>query len=196
MFQLEWAKKEKWSAEDNPDRYRSKLSVQDVSHLLQLRWEEHCVECAVPECYTSCSLYQRRDDGQCARFEYGIVPNRNFRGRYDFGADIRFRKWGKLEANLYKAFPIGTKDRLMHWLWKILPASIQRKLEYALRETWFEGVMDLDYFIIECHSPSTEPIELIVECFTYNDDRTRRPLYRHVARLREAATHSCNEGKG
>jgi len=191
MFQLTWANKEKWAKEDDTPQYKSDISPSGINHTLQLQWEEHCVECAVPECYTSCSLYQRRADGQCARFEYGIVANHNFTGRYNFGADVRFRKWGKIEANLYKAFPIGPKDKMMQWLWKILSPSLRTKLEYALRETYFENGLDFDHFLVECYSPSKEPLELFIEYFTYNEDRTRKPVYR--SRLN--VVHGINQFK-
>ncbi len=45
-----------------------------------LFWGEHCVECAAPACYSSCSLYEPRADGRCRRFEYGIYENTR-RGR-------------------------------------------------------------------------------------------------------------------
>lgn len=60
-----------------------------------LIWEEHCVECAAPACYSSCDLYSPTANGKCRRFEGGIVelrtPQRSL-------AHIRYRKWGKLEA--------------------------------------------------------------------------------------------------
>ena len=71
-----------------------------------LLWEEHCHECAIPQCYETCSLYVRRSDQKCARFVYGIYPNPNFSGLLPYGADIFFRRWAKLEAILY---PNGTR---------------------------------------------------------------------------------------
>ena len=61
-------------------------------------WEEHCVECAIPECYSVCPMYSRRADKNCARFSFGIVPNHKFNGAMGYGADIHFKKWAKLEA--------------------------------------------------------------------------------------------------
>lgn len=61
-------------------------------------WEEHCVECSPPDCYTSCILYTARVDQKCARFVNGIVPNYNASGAYSFGAEITFRRWAKLES--------------------------------------------------------------------------------------------------
>lgn len=70
----------------------------DVAMVAALVWEEHCVECALPSCYSTCPLYVRRADGKCARFEYGIVPNSAVSGLFPYGADVLFRRWAKLEA--------------------------------------------------------------------------------------------------
>ena len=60
-----------------------------------LIWEEHCVECAAPACYSTCDLYSPTANGKCRRFESGIqellVQSRSL-------AHISYRKWGKLEA--------------------------------------------------------------------------------------------------
>ena len=53
-------------------------------------WEEHCLECAMPDCYGSCPMFARGWHGRCVRvdgFEESV------RGT---GA-IRFRRWGKVE---------------------------------------------------------------------------------------------------
>lgn len=63
-----------------------------------LLWSEHCVECAAPECFQTCDLYQARPDQRCRRFEVGMRRNKNFRGQTGSAAEIVFGKWGKLEA--------------------------------------------------------------------------------------------------
>ncbi|OED38042.1 hypothetical protein AB833_21290 [Chromatiales bacterium (ex Bugula neritina AB1)] len=63
-----------------------------------LIWSEHCVECAAPECYQTCSLYQPRPDERCRRFEVGMRRNNYFRGVTGGAAEIVFGQWGKLEA--------------------------------------------------------------------------------------------------
>lgn len=62
-------------------------------------WEEHCLECAQPECFKSCPLYVRRPDENCARFSHGICENHHFEGLSPSGAEIRFRQWGKLQTS-------------------------------------------------------------------------------------------------
>src|SRR5690348_13493316 len=101
MFETRWANNHLWRAEPAVQGDRAtRLPREAVDKALFLVWDEHCVECAIPECYRSCPLYVRRRDGRCSRFVYGIYPNRDFTGHFDFGADIRFRQWAKLEAAL------------------------------------------------------------------------------------------------
>ncbi len=32
-----------------------------------LLWGEHCTECAAPDCFTTCDLYDARSDERCRR---------------------------------------------------------------------------------------------------------------------------------
>jgi len=97
MFEVTWKDDMKFSAltEVRP------LQIEDTKKILKvapLYWSEHCVECALPECYKTCKLYNPREDGKCARFSYGIFPNSSFSGHYQYGLDINFERWAKLEA--------------------------------------------------------------------------------------------------
>jgi FkbH-like protein len=78
----------------------SSLDPDDVESAYALLWMEHCIECAIPDCYSTCPLYVERRDRKCARLRYGIHPNPAFRGLFEFGADVHFRRWGKLESKL------------------------------------------------------------------------------------------------
>ena len=62
-----------------------------------LSWGEHCIECAAPDCYTSCDLYRPTETGKCRRFEGGIVRVKNGVDEAE-AALVRFNRWGKLEA--------------------------------------------------------------------------------------------------
>lgn len=66
-------------------------------------WEEHCTECAVPECFSTCELYSPRRDGGCHRFTGGIRRVRGAGGVFGDGAIVRFERWGKLQTLLPKA---------------------------------------------------------------------------------------------
>lgn len=61
-----------------------------------LSWGEHCIECAAPACYASCDLFDATKHGRCRRFEDGIVARTLPDGRT--AAEVKFRRWGKLEA--------------------------------------------------------------------------------------------------
>lgn len=61
-----------------------------------LSWGEHCIECAAPACYSTCDLFDPTKHGRCRRFDEGIVARPLPNG--GTGAEVRFRRWGKLEA--------------------------------------------------------------------------------------------------
>ncbi len=63
-----------------------------------LLWGEHCIECAAPDCFASCDLYDPRPDRRCRRFECGIFRNTAFPSASGYGAEVRFKRWGKIEA--------------------------------------------------------------------------------------------------
>ena len=60
-------------------------------------WQEHCSECAMPRCYSTCDYYRPRPDYKCQRFDGGVqllsatqwttAPMR-----------LRFGKWARLLA--------------------------------------------------------------------------------------------------
>lgn len=103
MFEPEFADKGHWSRQPTSAQlWHSALHRSHVHRVQLLYWREHCLECAVPECYHSCPLYIARQDKRCARFEYGIYPNQSIDGLLHYGAEIKFRKWGKLGTHLYK----------------------------------------------------------------------------------------------
>ena len=62
-----------------------------AARVAPLAWSEHCVECAIPQCYTSCDLYRPRLDGKCRRFTYGIAPNHTVRAWLPYSVEVDFR---------------------------------------------------------------------------------------------------------
>src|ERR1039457_4523721 len=97
MWQTDWAERPQ-QASETEEPQTSILAYETVSSTYLLSWTEHCIECAVPDCYALCSLYVRRRDRKCARFKNGISPNPLYPGLFSFGAEIEFRRWGKLES--------------------------------------------------------------------------------------------------
>ncbi|MCG8512130.1 MAG: HAD-IIIC family phosphatase [Rhodospirillales bacterium] len=137
MFQLTWNKPALWRHE-GPDRPPPPPEGAAVSMAAALVWEEHCVECAVPDCYQVCPLFDRRSDGKCARFAYGIVPNRGFEGPAGFGADIRFRRWGKLEA-YWPGRPALFPLNRLRWMSRLLDGL--ERLEAMARNRLLPGAL-------------------------------------------------------
>lgn len=78
-----------------------------------LSWGEHCIECAAPACFATCDLFDATRHGRCRRFEEGIVERILPDGSR--AAEVRFRRWGKLEAQGSAALlPNERADRLEH----------------------------------------------------------------------------------
>ena len=74
---------------------------------LPIFWMEHCVECAMPTCYSTCKIYSPRIDKRCLRFNNGISKANG--GEYTF---LSFRKWGKLECVLPKTLKAIDTNKL------------------------------------------------------------------------------------
>jgi hypothetical protein len=159
----------------------SKLARADVARVLHLRWAEHCLECAVPECYRLCPLYVRRRDGQCSRFVYGIYPDDRFSGHYSYGADITFRRWGKIQADLNftsRALSLGSEN-----IFRRIPGRVQSVLCKGA-EVFRNGNMEFDEFVIECHSPEAEPFNLMLEHYLPESKDVRKTVFRHSFTIR------------
>ncbi len=197
MFEFDWGAKKIWSNEPISLRARESSLEKAVKSAMLLEWEEHCVECAVPHCYASCSLYAARRDGKCARLVYGIVRNRSFRGLLRCGADLRFRRWAKLEATLTGRFlsvrSIRFLDNIDHLITLIVGCianlistiSPQRRLNSMWRRCREEAIKRVgrrkgacDQFAIECYSFEPEPWRMIVEL-----RKQSVPVYRESLRL-------------
>lgn len=183
MFQYDWGDSAKADLEPAliKDRFSS-LPAADVAGLMLLHWQEHCLECAPPLCYTTCPLYVPRADEKCARFSYGIVKNPATGGPLGYVADLRFRRWGKLETELrgkrispasYRLLaridtaltacvnalaaifkPVSRKRRL-NGAYSVARAAFLRKIGKAERH--------YDSFVLECFTPETDDFRLNIE---------------------------------
>lgn len=163
----------------------------DIAAMSFLFWSEHCVECAAPDCYASCALYDPRRDGRCRRFAYGIFRDRRFASPRGYGADISFRRWGKLKANgntrmqpasavlrgerlLGSAIPLmralGRAASLAGWPnpWADPTRFLDkraRRLHRRRADDATAGVPPVrpDCFLIEVENPGSEPVALELE---------------------------------
>ncbi len=70
----------------------------DIRALAIIPWEEHCSECAIPDCYQSCALYEARSDGRCRRFVNGFVQVRGTPTLEGEMVSVSFKRWAELMA--------------------------------------------------------------------------------------------------
>jgi FkbH-like protein len=191
VFQVTWRDLKKWRKVTGDDRVPAPPADPLVSHAGLLCWEEHCVECSMPQCYSTCSLFIARPDQKCARFTYGIVPNRQVSGLFGYGADIRFRRWAKLQT----AWPtrlamlstgtirmqtalLESSETVVNWLAEVVKRwSPKRRLSGAFtaaRRKLLENESALlshqspepQALFIKCYSPETSAFRIQVELVT------------------------------
>jgi FkbH-like protein len=198
MWQTDWAARPR-DGGLNPAEPPTTIDLATIQHVSVLFWSEHCVECAIPDCYTLCPLYIARADQKCARFEYGIFPNFNVRGLLDHGAEIKFRRWGQLESQL--GFGAGSvwdirkavqRDRqilaMVNAASRALSAACPtRRLngaynlarEYVLRHRMRPSDEHrFDEFLVQVFHSQDEPAGLVLEVV-----QAGRPSYRQVLGL-------------
>jgi len=148
-----------------------------------LSWEEHCTECAMPDCYRSCDLYVARKDGHCRRFSGGMSPIRPVRNLQGYVVRIDFKAWGELVANsqavLVRAEVIRRMERSSLFLDEVIahlpdgkisvfgrrgPMSrlrkrAKRKCVRRIEGRWRQGSAP-DVFMVEVYNPNKEVIKL------------------------------------
>jgi FkbH-like protein len=175
--------------------------VADLEGLALLLWGEHCIECAVPACYSTCSLYQPRSDLRCRRFQFGCLKNTAFKSIRGYGVEITFKKWAKLEAFGSTAiYPLRTTmrwERMIERLagltnvvgkaayringkhsWAALTYELSERLMRALDRRARDRV-EPDAFLLEIYNPMPQEarLQLIFSVFrqdVHGDDNHRR----------------------
>jgi FkbH-like protein len=183
MFQFEDAKP-KTAYTVVPRAAASAGEARPVSHKALLAWAEHCVECAAPACYTTCDLYLPTSTGKCRRFEDGIVPNPSLAGADGPAAEVRFRHWGKLEAQgnatlmpvgkarlaerlLTAATPLGARvgrglARITgQTRWSTAMEALHKRINDRLQAGGGQNVAP-DAFLAEIFNPGDAPVRTVL----------------------------------
>lgn len=184
--------------EQNIASYSKKLSDEFlVSAVRPTMWEEHCLECSAPLCFSSCTHYIARSDGRCMRFANGITVSENPSACCGRSARVRFRKWANMMTIVFPAMlpldKLAELDRKNIKLGNLLGAMNRSKLPVSLR---WQGIRTLEYlrrrrlrslaetdnkpdaFVFHGYSFEKSAFNLIVEIF---DDHT--PVERYSVRL-------------
>lgn len=190
--------------------------VADVTKMSFMLWGEHCVECADPDCYTTCDLYQRRPDGRCRRFTYGIYKNRRFPSLRGYGAEISFKRWGKLEADgnthmedvgavlrreqtLARVRPLLRAGAAAAFFitgnpgWRNLPPD-PRKLARRLHRSRLHSSPHPSSFLLEVYNPSPDPVtlQLVMRVSPAPDEGPEELPPPFLARIQLVPGYSCH----
>jgi FkbH-like protein len=163
-----------------------------VTHRALLAWGEHCVECAAPACYSTCDLYVATSSGKCRRIEDGLVPNKAAGTEDGPAAEVRFRHWGKLEAQgngaMLPVDEVRRQERLL-----VMAAPVAGKIGRGIakltgQSRWATAMEALhkrinerlmagdnhaalpDAFLAEMVNPGDKPVRLILTAMV---DKTR-----------------------
>jgi FkbH-like protein len=136
-----------------------------------LPWSEHCTECVWPTCYTSCDMYNPREDGRCRRFVDGMVRIESPESVNGYILKIRFKQWGKLwtPASL-RLHSAASAQQIEHRDYLIgstlsnfpLPRPIKNVVtgkRYSLKKK----------LAARAQSKSEEPSCFLIECFNPTD---------------------------
>jgi len=99
MFEYETSEKPKVAEslpKDIEERFANTARLIEACSLFQ--WEEHCTECAMPACFSTCDLYKARKDGKCRRFYNGFEKIKVEDQEISQVAKVSFKRWGSVMA--------------------------------------------------------------------------------------------------
>lgn len=153
-----------------------KETAESVKLRSVLHWTEHCTECAMPDCFKTCSLYSPRFDGKCRRFVNGIEKIELNKNKLPYLLKISFKKWGVLATQgnhtLYPVEQVELKERndrivaeLIHFplLSPIKKQLAQKRYSVKKKNIIAEQKKSNtipDAFLTELYNPSSEIIYL------------------------------------
>ncbi len=155
-----------------------------ITHRALLAWSEHCVECAAPACYSTCDLYLPTSSGKCRRFEDGIVPNSALGSEDGPAAEVRFRRWGKLEAqgnaSMMSLNMVRSTERALNLVapiggrigrgiaratgdarWATAMEALHKRINDRLQRRQDRGALP-NAFVAEIVNPGSEPVRTIL----------------------------------
>ncbi len=177
MYETEANFKTESSAQIPPEVVAAfgQLKGQLVARTL-ISWGEHCTECGWPTCYSTCDLYEAREDLKCRRFVDGIVRLECAEAVNGYLLKIRFKRWGKLWARgnfrLHATVRAKRLERRDHWIGDTLqhlplPAGPKRAASlkrYAIKKRLASqgapGGPEPTSFLLECYNPEPKTVRL------------------------------------
>lgn len=138
-------------------------------------WQDHCSECAMPSCYSTCEFYRPRLDYKCQRLDGGIrvLPSRE---HVAVPMMIKFGRWARLmgygPAGLLDVNHASRREsRMLRWasIADRIPASrgiaapVRRRISNLLSLPRAWGTSDLTrlFMTIECMNAAPQPVRLV-----------------------------------
>ena len=181
MFELE-LNHDKLAADVIPEDIKRQFQneLQTIRGYAILPWEEHCTECAMPECYQTCDLYEARVDGKCRRFIGGISPVRGSSGQI---VRVSFKRWGQLMAyaniNMLPLSRASRIEKLISMLDEVISRipdhqiairgrhSVSSRMARRLKQTiakngYFKDTSagQPDQFLMEIYNPNPDTVSM------------------------------------
>jgi FkbH-like protein len=152
-----------------------------------LPWSEHCTECVMPACYSTCDLYSAREDGRCRRFVDGMVRVACAEAPNSYILKIRFKRWGKLWSpgnirlhSAVQAEKIEQRDYQIGTVLYQLPVPLSLKGVVTGQRYRFKKRLanrperdgDLPTsFLVECYNPHSYSIRISLTIRPANEDK-------------------------
>lgn len=152
-----------------------------LTHVTAVQFEEHCTECAWPACYTSCALYNPRNDGNCRRTIDGFSPVVDAPVLGGHVVRVRFKRWANITGRCrLPLLPVDKAQREEWFLNKLasvatsmprlgtaighpgLASRAVRRAKKAYIRTGGRADDGLppDYFLLETYNPSDQAVKL------------------------------------
>ena len=171
MFDSQFSNKGYFQS-SQPQSFYSAKHIRKVS---LLNWEEHCLECAVPLCYTTCSLYKEREDKRCIRINNGLQRDYSFDGLYGYGVLCSFNKWGKIETVYsHRMVDLDLLNRFVFW--NDFSVKLFTKMSRLIRAIdskymMLRGLVHLKNIILKNLSANVFPEYFLLECYLHEKDK-------------------------
>lgn len=171
----------------------------DINAICLLPWEEHCTECAMPQCFLTCDLYQMRSDGKCRRFIDGISPIPDVPNVQGYVVRVAFKRWAKLMARSQVNMVPVRRARVVERIFRHIDTFVarvpddnisllgrrslfsrlmRRMKQYVTRNGTFADhrLADPDYFLIDIYNPMSTTIGVSLLIRNWNNEQRKIPF--------------------
>ncbi len=174
-----------WNKKEQPITVPEFVSQYRVEGVMPLIFLEHCVECAMPLCYKTCSMFEDRRDYRCRRFDFG-QQRITFKDSVIDGATVSFRRWAKLGAYFPKQLEavdlktVHKLERFIHNTSKPIEAvcAVVNWKTYCPSRCYVDVI---DRWILQKHRlfHNTKPLDGFLAT-VYNHEQTERHVFIEV----------------